>query len=1031
MASTYSALKIELIGTGDQTGTWGATTNVNLGDSALGEAITGSADVAFSSADVTITLVDTNATQSARNLRLNLTGTSGGARNLILGSGCQIEKLYLVNNGLADAVTVKNTTGTGIAIPAGKSAFVFNNGTNVVEAVNYAASISTGAITCTSLTDSGLTSGRVTYAGTAGLLQDSANLTFNGTTLTANTIGAYTLGGTIAGGGNQLNNIIIGTSTPLAGAFTTLSASGLVSANANLKVVNGANDFGTIQLGTSSSYVVTGGATYSGYRFEAPLGQQYDFQTGGTTRALINGSGLAVTGTFSSTLDATIYGLTVGRGGGALFNNTAFGTSVLAANITGNSNTAIGIQALTTNTSGSNNTASGLYAMYYNLSGSSNTANGASALQNNTSGSFNTASGMDALKSNLAASANTAVGYQSLYTNTASENTAIGYQAAYSNLSSVGITAVGHQCLFSVTGTANTAVGFKAGLSVTSGTANTLVGSGIMANSAGVSGSYNIAIGNSVLNVLTSGNRNIGIGPEALVATNTGVSNVAIGSYDAAGGAAVMASNTSGNYNVAVGAAALTAQSSADANTAVGYRAGGSNNNTGTNNSYFGYQAGLKNTSGSQNIFIGDRAGSESAGITGNNNGGIGAFALSKTTSGTSNFAYGDQALRENTSGSNNVAIGGNALTVNVSSNGNVAVGYQAGYKQTSGTGNNVFVGNQAGYNNVAGTGSTIIGTASGFTGGTQNNNTYIGQGTGYEATGTQNTYVGVPSATQNCGGLMTSGNYNTIIGNYSGNYGGLDIRTASNYIVLSDGQGNIRLVGKPTGDLEVTVGAAGASTGVYPGIYASYGAGLSGMGGEASLVNNLYYTGGYKFLATSGGTGGAVTIGSTGSFRVIAATNSASAGGAATVVDTLNVSVNTNLTLQGGTGSAGTGIGFPATQYASSNANTLDDYEEGTWTPSQGTMVVVGTFSSSGTYVKIGKQVTVQYSLNSTSTVSGSSSTYFSNLPFTCAVNAIGTMSNSSANQFVGAYVTGTDVYPTGAVGPNAAILGTITYFV
>jgi hypothetical protein len=128
---------------------------------------------------------------------------------------------------------------------------------------------------------------------------------------------------------------------------------------------------------------------------------------------------------------------------------------------------------------------------------------------------------------------------------------------------------------------------------------------------------------------------------------------------------------------------------------------------------------------------------------------------------------------------------------------------------------------------------------------------------------------------------------------------------------------------------------------------------------------------------------------------------------------------------------SSGAGITFPATQSASSDANTLDDYEEGTWTPSQGTMVVVGTFSSTGTYVKIGKQVTVQYSLNSTSTVSGSSSTYFSNLPFTCPVNAIGTMANSSANQFVGAYVTGTDVYPTGAVGPNAAILGTITYFV
>jgi len=171
MASTYSALKIELIGTGDQTGTWGATTNVNLGDSALGEAITGSADVAFSSADVTITLTDTNTTQSARNLRLNLTGTSGGARNLILGSGCQIEKLYLVNNGLADAVTVKNTTGTGIAVPAGTSMFVYNNGTNVV--------VATTAVT--TLTNSALTSGRVTYAGASGLLSDSANLAWDNT----------------------------------------------------------------------------------------------------------------------------------------------------------------------------------------------------------------------------------------------------------------------------------------------------------------------------------------------------------------------------------------------------------------------------------------------------------------------------------------------------------------------------------------------------------------------------------------------------------------------------------------------------------------------------------------------------------------------------------------------------------------------------------------------------------------------------------------------------------------------------------
>ena len=60
MPSTYSQLKIELIATGEQTGTWGATTNTNLG-TALEEAITGSADVTFASGNVTLDLTNTNA----------------------------------------------------------------------------------------------------------------------------------------------------------------------------------------------------------------------------------------------------------------------------------------------------------------------------------------------------------------------------------------------------------------------------------------------------------------------------------------------------------------------------------------------------------------------------------------------------------------------------------------------------------------------------------------------------------------------------------------------------------------------------------------------------------------------------------------------------------------------------------------------------------------------------------------------------------------------------------------------------------
>lgn len=138
MASTYSDLKIELIATGEQSGTWGATTDTNLG-TALGEAITGSADVAYTSAaDVTVTLTDTNTAQTARNLRLNITESGAGigyVGNLILGSGCQIEKFYVVNNGTTAVKTIKNTTGTGVAVPANSSVLVFNNGTNVVQAV--------------------------------------------------------------------------------------------------------------------------------------------------------------------------------------------------------------------------------------------------------------------------------------------------------------------------------------------------------------------------------------------------------------------------------------------------------------------------------------------------------------------------------------------------------------------------------------------------------------------------------------------------------------------------------------------------------------------------------------------------------------------------------------------------------------------------------------------------------------------------------------------------------------------------------
>ena len=109
MASTYSQLKFELIGTGDQAGTWGATTNTNLG-TAIQEAITGNASVTFASANAAIALTDTNATQTARNLRLTASGTITNAQYLFVPS---ITKQYIVTNSLSNSVIIANGSNSG------------------------------------------------------------------------------------------------------------------------------------------------------------------------------------------------------------------------------------------------------------------------------------------------------------------------------------------------------------------------------------------------------------------------------------------------------------------------------------------------------------------------------------------------------------------------------------------------------------------------------------------------------------------------------------------------------------------------------------------------------------------------------------------------------------------------------------------------------------------------------------------------------------------------------------------------------
>jgi microcystin-dependent protein len=128
MASSYSpSLKIELIGNGDQSGTWGTTTNNNLG-TILEQAITGVQSIVMSNADYTLTSYN-GVSDEARNAVLVVTGTNSAIRQII----CPlVDKLYVIYNNTTGgyAITIGGVSGSIVTIPNGTTAQVYCDGTN-------------------------------------------------------------------------------------------------------------------------------------------------------------------------------------------------------------------------------------------------------------------------------------------------------------------------------------------------------------------------------------------------------------------------------------------------------------------------------------------------------------------------------------------------------------------------------------------------------------------------------------------------------------------------------------------------------------------------------------------------------------------------------------------------------------------------------------------------------------------------------------------------------------------------------------
>jgi hypothetical protein len=161
-----------------------------------------------------------------------------------------------------------------------------------------------------------------------------------------------------------------------------------------------------------------------------------------------------------------------------------------------------------------------------------------------------------------------------------------------------------------------------------------------------------------------------------------------------------------------------------------------------------------------------------------------------------------------------------------------------------------------------------------------------------------------------------------------------------------------------------------------------SLGPSVWGASAVAHYSHNTYFDGSnYRYINT----GYAEDYYQLNGTHVWRSAASGTSGGVVAGWDTVTtLNANGALALHGAaTNASGVGITFPSTQAASNNANTLDDYEEGTWTPVPGNGSIGAIMSAK--YTKIGNLVTIQFWLQSFSSVT---SNVIGGLPFVAAAD-------------------------------------------
>ena len=253
MSSTFSTnLALELIGTGDQAGTWGNTTNTNLG-TLIEQAISGYVTQAVSTGATTTITIPNGATGVARNMFIELTGTGGASTVLEVPVN---KKLYFIYNNASGAVTVKVSGQTGVSVAAGQKVILVSNGTDVVEATTYLSSnVSSLNLTTLTATSANIT----TVTGTTAGFSSASITTLSGTNFSATSLTLTNALG-VAEGGTGLD------STPTNGQLLIGNGTGFalstLTAGSGMTITNNAGSI-TLAAGGLPTVVVTASTSIS------------------------------------------------------------------------------------------------------------------------------------------------------------------------------------------------------------------------------------------------------------------------------------------------------------------------------------------------------------------------------------------------------------------------------------------------------------------------------------------------------------------------------------------------------------------------------------------------------------------------------------------------------------------------------------------------------------------------------------------------------------------------------------------------